>query len=131
MVPTCQRAVPIRAASSTMLRSACSRSRCWADLGMMQLVAPLDRSMHRPFRIGDGDSESGPRLGGRAPALEYALPLASGSQYVLTFPLIEQPVVFASVFVNGGVDVLRESMNDGVQFDDRLHSGCSPWRCFP
>lgn len=85
----------------------------------MQLVAPLDRSMHRPFRIGDGDSESGPRLGGRAPALEYALPLASGSQYVLTFPLIEQPMVFASVFVMEA-STYSGSMNDGVQSDDRI-----------
>jgi len=86
----------------------------------MQLVAPLDRSLHRAFRIGDGESQSGPRLGGFAPALETALPLSLGSQYVLTFPFVKVPLVLVSVFVNGGVDVLWESMNDGLQSDDRI-----------
>jgi hypothetical protein len=85
----------------------------------MKLVAPLDRSMHRPFRIGDGESWTGPRIGGRAPALDHALPLVAGSQYVLTFPLFEQPVVYVSVFVNGE-DSLWDAMNAGVQSDDRI-----------
>jgi hypothetical protein len=33
----------------------------------MVLVAPLDHNRNRPFRILDGESEHGPRLGGRAP----------------------------------------------------------------
>ncbi len=86
----------------------------------MQLVAPIDRSLHRAFRIGDGESNSGPRLGGFAPDLETALPLARGSQYVLTFPFLQVPQVFVSVFVNGGVDELWKSMNDGLQADDRI-----------
>jgi hypothetical protein len=76
--------------------------------------------MHRRFRIGDGESQSGPRLGGLAPALERSLPLSSGSEYVLTFPLFEMPPLFVSVFVNGGVDVLWDAMNSGVQSDDRI-----------
>jgi hypothetical protein len=47
-------------------------------------------------------------------------PLAPGSQYVLTFPFLIEPVVYVSVFVNGTIKRLWQSMNDGLQSDDRI-----------
>jgi hypothetical protein len=60
----------------------------------MRLAAPTDPDQHRPFRIGDGPSQSGARLGGRAPVLDAMPLLAPASQYV--------------------------PMNDGLQSDHRI-----------
>jgi hypothetical protein len=86
----------------------------------MRLVAPTDPSQHRPFHIGDGPSHSGPRIGGRAPTLDAMPALAPGSQYVLTIPFQVEPAVNVSVFVNGPIEALLKSMNDGLQSDDRI-----------
>jgi hypothetical protein len=87
---------------------------------MMPLIAPADVSMCRRLLIGAGASDAGPRLGGRAPALDVPLSLAEGSQYVLTFPLFEHPDGFVSVFINGGPNTLWSAMNQGLQPDDRI-----------
>ena len=86
----------------------------------MRLVAPMDPGQHRPFRIGDGPSQSGPRLGGRAPLLDVMPSLAPASQYVLTIPFLVDPAVYVSVFVNGALETFWESMNEGLQSDDRI-----------
>ena len=86
----------------------------------MRLAAPTDPGQQRPFHIGDGPSHSGPRLGGRAPTLDAMPSLAPGSQYVLTIPFLVEPAVYVSVFVNGSIEVLVKSMNDGLQSDDRI-----------
>ena len=81
------------------------------------------QDQHRPFRIGDGPSQSGARLGGRAPVLDAMPLLAPASQYVLTFPLLLEPVVYVSVFVNGTIETFGE-------IDERRPSvrPQNPWR---
>jgi hypothetical protein len=83
-------------------------------------IAPKERFKHLPFRIGDGPSETGARLGGRAPSLDYPAKLRDDAEYVLTVPIAAQPVVYASVFVNCDFDALLDAMNAGIQADDRV-----------
>ncbi len=85
----------------------------------METVAPTDPDWHLPFEIVDGPSETGPRLGGRCPAI--VLPaLRACAHYVLTFPLLRHPPVDASVFVNCDFETLFGAMNDGILDDDRV-----------
>jgi hypothetical protein len=86
----------------------------------LKLAAPLDPSLRRPFRILDGSSDHGPRLGGRAPAFTEAPRLRSIAEYVLTFPFSEDPELFGSVFVNCTFEELLDAMNQGLQRDDRI-----------
>ena len=46
--------------------------------------------------------------------------LAPASQYVLTIPFLVDPAVYVTVFVNGALETFWESMNDGLQSDDRI-----------
>jgi hypothetical protein len=88
----------------------------------MKLIVPSDRGMHRPFRIGDGVSTQGPRLGGRAPAFDAGVTAAlpAGAEYFLTFPLAVEPGLFASLFLNAPFDELLEARNAGFMTDDRI-----------
>lgn len=100
-------------------RQALRRALAAGILQGMNLIAPRDRSFSRRFEIVDGPNETGPRLGGRCPAI--ALPrLRHDAHYVLTFPLAHEPELEASVFVNCGFDVLVGAMNDGVCDDERV-----------
>jgi hypothetical protein len=83
----------------------------------MELLAPVDRSRSRPFRILDGESERGPRLGGRAPLGIGDGLLQGDARYVLTVPVAVAPEIELSVFVQGE---LWEAMNRGIFSDKRV-----------
>ena len=94
----------------------------------MKIIAPTDRTMSIPFRIGDGPSEDGARLGGTAPEGISSPLLRPNARYFMTFPLATEPPLFASLFVNCSFTELIKAMNNGVQNDDRIilivHSPC-------
>src|SRR5262245_51844282 len=69
----------------------------------MKLHAPLARTRSRSFRIVDGPSEEGPRLGGRAPEGIVEGPPLDGASYLLTIPLASDPALELSVFLRGDV----------------------------
>ncbi len=85
----------------------------------MELVAPLDLDWHRPLEIVEGPSETGPRVGGRCPAISLPV-LRPAARYVLTFPLVREPAIDASVFVNCDLETLVGAMNRGIVDDDRV-----------
>jgi hypothetical protein len=82
----------------------------------VRLVAPSDPARSRPFRILDGESERGPRFGGRAPEGSFEH-LRDDAVYVLTIPLAIDPELELSVFRQGE---LWDAMNAGVFSDDRV-----------
>jgi hypothetical protein len=65
----------------------------------MVLAFPDDQRYSIPFSIGIGDSESGPRLGGRSPASVVSLRLIQGA-YFATVPVVTTPALEASIFLD-------------------------------
>src|SRR6185369_14661832 len=84
----------------------------------MNLLAPTDRSLSRPFRIVDGPSERGSRIGGHCP--EGLPDLPDEAAYVMTNPLASAPPLFASIFITCGFRELLEARNDGFKTDERV-----------
>ena len=85
----------------------------------MHLLAPEDRRYHLRFRIGDGPSERGARVGGWPPADLDSRPLCEGMTYFLTFPLADTPELYASIFLAEFGDLMK-ALNDGFKTDSRV-----------
>jgi hypothetical protein len=83
----------------------------------MILVAPADPSRSRTFRIVDGESERGARLGGRAPDGVGDSVLREDAVYVMTVPLSSTPELELSIFVQGEI---WAAMNQGLFSDVRV-----------
>lgn len=67
----------------------------------MKLICPSDIGRCIPFHVKDGPSETGPRLGGRAPENVLPLRLTDHTQYFATLPLCAEPSLEASIFFLG------------------------------
>jgi hypothetical protein len=89
----------------------------------VKLFAPTDLERSVPFSILDGDSERGPRLGGRAPEGVGDGVLRLDAAYVMTLPLAVEPALELSVFVQGEV---WDAMNGGLFSDDRIIAIVAP-----
>jgi len=92
----------------------------------MQLYAPVDVALSCPFRIPDGPSQSGPRIGGLAPSLLTPPALHPSAEYILTFPLCVEPLLYASIFRNCASDDFFHALNDGFMADDRIVAAVHP-----
>jgi hypothetical protein len=92
----------------------------------MQLIAPTDRALSCPFRIPDGPSHSGPRIGGLAPSLPVLPDLRPSAEYIITFPLCVEPVLYASLFRNCDPDEFFHALNDGFMSDNRIVAAVHP-----
>ena len=66
----------------------------------MQLLCPADPSVSRRVWIGSGESEVGPRIGGRAPGGVQLAQEFDAATYLMTLPLSVQPELEASVFLS-------------------------------
>jgi hypothetical protein len=90
----------------------------------------------RPLRVSDGPSESGPRLGGRAPSGVHPGGAKVYGEYLMTIPLIGEANTEISIFLHAVPDDLIHAMNlwnpagliSAVQHEPRKRGDTSLWR---